>query len=155
MEDWLIYSILVLIITAFLTLIIKYLKGVLDNIEEIKLFICISLIMAGIFSLIYLVYNNNFYMKHLKNIKDNKTDNNILIFILILFGLLLLLNFLFQGLAHTKCKIPGLPLIIFNMNIIIVLLISKILFDIKINRKIILGIILALIGISIVIINSK
>lgn len=154
MDDWLIYSIFVLIITAFLTLIIKYLGTILNNFEEIKLFICISLIIAGIFSLIYLVYNNNFYMKHLKNIKENKTDNNILIFILIIFGLLLLLNFIFQGLAHNKCKIPGLPLIIVNMNIIIVLLISSILFDIKINRKIILGIIVALIGLSIVIVNS-
>ena len=154
MEDWLIYSILVLIITSFLALIIKYLGVFLDNIEEIKLFIFISLIFTGLFSFIYLLCNNKFYKKHFENIINNKINNIFLISILIIFSILLLLNIIFQGKARNLCKITGLPQLIINTNIILILILSIFLFNIKINWKIILGIILAFIGLSIVIINS-
>ena len=66
-------------------------------------------------------------------------------------GILLVLNFIIQALAHAKSSKVGLPLIIINMNIILVLLVSIILYKQSINWKTIVGILLAVLGLSIVI----
>ena len=151
MEEWILYSILVLLITSFLVLIMKYLGTQINlNEDEIESIICCSFIISGLLAFLYLL------IKKRENILSiiNNPNHNILLIIIILFGLLLLLNFIFQGKAHNKCKIGGLPLIIINMNIITVLLISTFLYNTNINYKTILGIFLAISGLSLVILNN-
>ena len=58
-------------------------------------------------------------------------------------------------LAHSECKIGGLPLIIINMNIIIVLILSYLYYNTKLNINTIIGILIALVGLGIVILSNN
>lgn len=151
MEEWLVYSIIVCIITSFIAISLKYLGNYFNNVNEIRLFMCISLIITGIISFIYLIYFVSNKNKFFKNIVNKKIKIIILLFI----SLLIFLNFLFQCNARVLCKVPGYPQLVINLNIILILLLSIIFFNKELNLRICLGIIITIIGLSIILLNNK
>ena len=153
MQDWIIYSLLALIFSSTIILSVKYLGSILSNKDEVVSIVYIAFIIAGIISLIFII--NDKKTKHnLNNIVKNKTSNSLLLLFVIILGILIILNYTTQFSAHSLCKISGLPLVIINMNIVLVLFISYFLFSETINWKVILGIMLSLCGLSLVILNS-
>lgn len=148
MEEWIFYSIFALFISSSIIIIMKYL-GTQINSDEIKSFLCLSLVITGIISFFYL-------LTHKKNIYNiiKKKNHSLLILLAFIFAILLLFNYITQIEAHNKCKIGGLPLIIINLNIIIVILISSFLYNTQLNFNSILGIFLIISGLSLVILNN-
>ena len=151
MEEWLIYSILVCILTSFAAIAIKYLGNYFNNVDEIRLCMCVILIMTGIISFIYLLYFFSNKDKVFKNIVKEKMK----ILLPILISLLIFLSYLFQCNARALCKVPGYPQLIINLNIIIILFLSIFFFNKELNWRIFLGIIITIIGLSIIILNNK
>ena len=150
MEEWLFYSILVCIITSFTAIALKYLGNHFENIDDIKLFMCLSLILTGIISFIYLIC----YYRNKNIILKNLINEKIKISLLIIISLLIFLSYLFQCTARNLCKIPGYPQLIINLNIILVLFLSIIFFNKELNSSVFLGILITIIGLSIILLNN-
>lgn len=154
MEEWILYSSVALCISTLIIFFLRYLGIILDSTEEVNIFVLTAFVIAGFISLIFLLNNKN-TSRNFNNIINNKTNNGILLFILLIFSVFLLLNFMSQSLAHNKCKVTGLPQVIINMNLVLVILISVLLFNTELNWKMILGIILSVMGLSLVILNQN
>ena len=151
METWIYYSILALLFTSTTILTLNYLGRILNGTEEVRIFMYCAFIVAGLVSFLLLLVDKKKTIRNANNIIKNKTNNYIIIAALVGLGILLVINYNIQALAHAKSTKVGLPLIIINMNIILVLLMSLILYRQTINWKAGLGIILSIIGLSMVI----
>lgn len=150
MEVWIYYSVLALLITSLNILGLNSVGRILNNVEEIQLFMYCAFIVAGFVSFLLLFFGKKTKL-NANNIIKNKTNNYLILAGILGLGILLVLNFIIQALAHAKSSKVGLPLIIINMNIILVLLVSIILYKQTFNWKAIVGILLAVLGLSMVI----
>lgn len=151
MESWIFYSILALLITSTLILGLNYLGRILNGNDEIRIFMYCAFIVAGLVSFLLLLIDKKKTLSNANNIIQNKTSNYVILAILVGFGILVIMNYNMQALAHAKSSKVGLPLIIINMNIILVLLMSLLFYRQTINWKAGLGILLSVIGLSMVI----
>jgi drug/metabolite transporter (DMT)-like permease len=143
---WICFAILSMIISALSIISLKMIdKSKYDN----DIFIILTFIMMGFFSIVYL-----FLFKSDKN-KIIKSCDKQLIFFVILFGLLLIINnFCLQYSIKISPNI-GYSHLIINLNVIITLFASYFLFKQKINLQSFFGIIITLFGIAIVVNNSN
>ena len=155
MKSWLIYSFITLFISTILVLSFKYVDIFLDNPEEIKLFIYLAFIIAGIVAFISLLLDRKRTRKNINNIINNKTDNKLLVFLVIGLALLLIGSNIFYLKAMSNTNNPSIPVIIINMNIILVLGLSLILFNSRINWNAVLGVFIAIFGVSMVVYNNN
>ena len=138
MEVWIIYALITCIITSLSVIVMKYITN--SNTDIIS---CIMLVyvIVGILALIYLyLYKKNCFL-------DLKNNFHSILFLSILS--------LFTGIFFIKsinsCNNPGYSHLIVNMNVILTLILSYFIFDIRMNYKTFLGIIIAITGILIVI----
>ena len=142
---WIIFALLSMIVSALTTISLKMIdKSKYDN----NIFIILTFIIMGFFSIIYL-----FLFKNDKN-KIIKSCDKQLIFFVILFGLLLICNNLCMQYAMEISPNIGYSHLIINLNVIITLFASYFLFKQKINLKSFIGIIITLLGIAIVVNNN-
>lgn len=152
MKLWIIYSFLTCLFTSIVVLSFKYLDVVLNNEEEIKILIYLGFIIAAIVGVCLIMYDKPKNMKSINNIVNNSFTNNRLLLLILFFMAILLIGIkMAHFYAMTYSNNPGLPLIIVNMNVILVLAISLLIFRMVLNWKVIAGIILAVCGISTVI----
>jgi drug/metabolite transporter (DMT)-like permease len=151
MESWIYYSFLALLFTSITILSLNYLGRILNGYEEIRMFIYCTFVIAGLLSFVLLLADKQKTIINANNIIQNKTNNYFILCVLLGLGILLVINFNIQALAHTNSTKVGFPLLIINMNIILVLLMSLILYRQTINLKAGIGVILSIIGLSMVI----
>ena len=152
MKIWIIYSFLTCLLSSIVILSFKYLDVVLNNEEEVKILIYLGFIIAAIVGVCLIMYDKPKNMKSINNIVNNSfTNNRLLILMLLFMGILLIGIKMSHFYAMTYSNNPGLPLIIVNMNVILVLALSLLIFRMVLNWKVVLGIILAISGISTVI----
>lgn len=144
MLNWLLFSILVCFISAFEVIIMKKISFLKTEIQ-IDDTILLTFIIIGFISFAILFLKSKSIEKKFKNIFNK---NGLLI---ISFGILLILNKILFTKALKNAPNPGYPRIIVNLNIIIVLILSYLFYNSKINIYTLFGIILSLIGIYIVI----
>ena len=143
---WICFAILSMIISALSTISLK----MIDNSKYYNdTFIILTFIMMGFFSIVYL-----FLFKNDKN-KIIKSCDKQLIFFVILFGLLLIINNLCMQYAMKISPNIGYSHLIINLNVIITLFASYFLFKQKINLQSFFGILITLFGIAIVVNNSN
>nr|QDY52155.1 EamA-like transporter family [Mimiviridae sp. ChoanoV1] len=138
MEAWIIYALITCIITSFSIIVMKYITN--SNTDIISC-IMLSYVLVGILALIYLFLYKKTCFNDLKN-------NYYSILFLSILGL-------FTGIFLIKsinsCNNPGYSHLIVNMNVILTLILSYFIFDIRMNYKTFLGSVIAIIGILIVI----
>ena len=112
-----------------------------------NIFLAISYIIVGILGLIYYIYKKN------RN-KNLKIDKGLLLYSLGFAIFIFICNIIIQE-AFSKSPNISYTHIIINLNIIITLIFSNILFKEEINRFCFIGILIALIGIIIIVFNYK
>ena len=143
---WIFFAILSMIISALSTISFK----MIDNSKyDNDIFIMLTFIIMGCFSIVYL-----FLFKNDKN-KIIKSCDKQLLFFVILFGLLLIINNLCIQYAMKITPNIGYSHLIINLNVIITLFASYFLFKQKINMQSFIGIIIAFLGIAIVVNSSN
>jgi len=134
MEKWIIYSIIVSILSAISIIILKYFT---DNVG----FLLISFVIVGFISLVYLL---GFY----------KTNIKLMLPYAFFYAILFIsMNLLICYVVKCSTNISYAHLII-NLNIILTIIASYFLFNQQLNMYTFIGIIIALIGVTIVICNS-
>ena len=143
---WIFFAILSMIISALSTISLK----IIDNSKyENDIFIMLTYIIMAFFSIVYL-----FLFQNDKN-KIIKSCDKQLLFFVILFGLLLIINHLCMQYAMKITPNIGYSHLIINLNVIITLFASYFLFKQKINFQSFIGIIIAILGIAIVVNSSN
>ena len=140
---WLIFSIFALIVSSLHMIFYKLLTK-----SNIPNDICISLvfIISGILSLIYLFFNRDRLKINECKLNINKLCAGAIIILLFNFFLLKSIDF---------SPKTSYPLLIINLNIILTAILSYFIFKEKISYKVFLGILLTVIGLSIVIYYSQ
>ena len=134
MEKWIIYSIIVSVLSALTFIILKYFT---DNVG----FLLISFVIIGFISLVYLL---GFY----------KADIKLMLPYASLYAILFIsMNLLICYVVKYSTNISYAHLII-NLNIILTIIASYFLFNQQLNMYTFIGIIITLIGVTIVIFNS-
>ena len=135
-----------MIVTAIGVICLKLIdKSKYDN----YIFLAITFLITGILSLIYIVITKNNRKLFLSN-----CDNKLFIYT-ILFALLLIFNNYIIQQAFKHSPNIGYSHLIINLNIIITLLAGVFLFNQTINLLSFIGIIITLIGITIIILNQN
>ena len=146
MNNWIIVSFITTFITAISSISLKIIDmSKYDN----YFFFALSFIIMGLISFFYLIIYKDYYKISISN-----CDNNLLLFVT-LFAILLIFNNIFIQYAFKISPNIGYSHIIINLNIIISLIFGYLLFKQKIDVKCLLGIFIALIGISILIYYSN
>ena len=143
---WIILSFIVMFTTAFSLITLK----LLNNTKfDIKILLTFSYIIATIVGSIYILFNKaNF----------DYIISNMSVYVLLLIFLFAFFHICSQGFMSNAIKLApnvGYCHLIVNLNIIITLIASYFLFKQKLNWKVFTGIIIALIGTSIVIYYSN
>jgi drug/metabolite transporter (DMT)-like permease len=144
-NNWIFLAFSSMIITAMGALSLKYISESKYNDNTI---LAITFIIMGIFSLGYLIYDTDLSYKFIL-----ECNYQITLFILF-FSLLLIINNYIMNLAFKNSPNIGYTHMIINLNIIFSLLAGYFIFKQNINIKCFVGIIIALIGISIIILNK-
>lgn len=119
------------------------------NSEYNDISVAFVFIFAGILSFLYLLYNKNKTTQVFKN----KKINIVLLLSLVLSIIILTYNICISNSVRLTSNISYCILII-NFNIIVTSILSYYLFKQKINIYTLFGILIALIGLSIVILNT-
>lgn len=140
------FSIIACIMTAIAVLFLNLIsKSKYDN----TLCLCYTFILVGLLSIIYIIINNKSNNVLLKSVKND--------FLFIIVGLSLIL--FFKGIIVQKAliKTPNLAYahVIINLNIILTLLASYFFFKEKFNIQTFIGMLMAILGVSIVIFYSN
>ena len=146
MNNWIIVSFIATFITAVSSISLKIIDiSKYDN----YFFLALSFIIMGLISFFYLIIYKDYYKISISN-----CDNNLLLFVT-LFAIILIFNNIFIQYAFKISPNIGYSHIIINLNVIISLIFGYLLFKQKINIQCLLGIFIALIGISILIYYSN
>ena len=139
--NWIFISFLSTLITAFGTIGLK----VIDNSKyDNNLFLALTFIVMGILTFCYLFFNS-----HAKNKLINNCDIS-LIFFVILYAIVLIFNSLVMQYAFKISPNIGYSHIIINLNVIITVIAAYYLFKQNLDFRCLIGIIISLIGISII-----
>ena len=140
-NSWMFIAFLSTIITAVGTIGLKF----IDNTKyDNNLFLALTFIVMGILTFCYLFFNS--YEK-------NKLINNCdisLIFFVILYAIILISNSLVMQYAFKISPNIGYSHIIINLNVIITVIAAYYLFKQNLDLRCLAGIIISLIGISII-----
>lgn len=145
LNNWIFLAITSMIITATTALSLKYISESKYNDNTI---LAITFFIMGLFSFGYLVYNTDLSYKFI-----SECNYKIGLFILF-FSILLIFNNFIMNLAFKKSPNIGYTHMIINVNVIFSLLTGYFLFKQNINIKCFMGIIITLIGVSIIIFNK-
>ena len=143
---WIYLSILTTIITSGYIIFMKYIS---NNNYDIKIVLCLTFLMLGLISFIYLLCNHNEIKKIIKDF-----NINFIYLVLFLTVTIILTNYFTHNAIKVSPNISYCHLII-NLNVIVTIIASYFLFKEKFNFKSFIGIIITLIGITIVLLNSK
>ena len=145
-NSWIYLSFLATFITAIVVLFLKYIDTTkYDNI----VFLNLTFVIAGLLSLIYLLCNFNKTKSILHNFEYN------IFYLVLFFAIVLILNNIIIQYALKMSPNVGYCHLIINLNIIITLIVGYFFFKQKINYKTLLGILITLLGASMVIYNSN
>jgi len=142
--NWIFYALIAWICTGTSFLLLKNVNTKVQHSLELQyIYILITLIISGLFSamlLVYLVLTKN------KNLKEmvNFSKTNI-----ISLGIAIVLSYIFLMIAGIKGGTPAFQII--NLNIIIMAIGGHYFYKEKLNMTKIMGIVVALIGASIII----
>tara|TARA_Y100001980_G_C14504766_1_gene280425 strand:+ start:162 stop:611 length:450 start_codon:yes stop_codon:yes gene_type:complete len=139
--DWIILAFLSTLITAIGIISLKLIdSSKYDN----NIFLALTFIFMGIFSIFYLISNNKIKTKLLTNC------DKYLIFFVILFAILLILNNIVMQYTFKISPNIGYSHLIINLNVIITVIAAYYLFKQNLDFRCLIGIIISLIGISII-----
>jgi len=142
--NWVFYALIAWLFTGTSFLLLKNVSSkVQSNLSLQYIYILMAFIIAGLFSgliLLYLKLTNN---KFLKDISSFSKTN------LISLGLVLVLSYLFLMVAGNKGGTPAFQII--NLNIIIAAIGGYLFYNEKLNLTKLIGIVVAIIGASIII----
>ena len=143
---WIILSFIVMFTTSFSLIVLK----LLNNTKfDIKILLTFSYIFSALTGCIYILFNKTNF---------DYIISNMSVYILLLIFLFAFFHICSQGFMSNAIKLSsnvGYCHLIVNLNIIITLIASYFLFNKKFNWKIFTGIIIAIIGTSIVIYYSN
>ena len=140
-DNWIVLALLSTLITAIGTIGLK----LIDNSKyDNNLFLALTFIFMGFFSLFYLILNNK-----IKNKLLNNCDKYLLFFVL-LFAVLIILNNIVMQYAFKISPNIGYSHVIINLNVIITVIAAYYLFKQNLDFRCLMGIIISLIGISII-----
>lgn len=145
---WIFYSFIAMFFITVHSIIHKYILIYNNNNAHISL--AITFLFTGIISLIYLLFNK----ENIKNILKDKNSNIIICLSILLALIILFINMSISKAFSFSSNISYCNLII-NLNIILVLFFSYFLFKQSLNKPTMLGILLSIIGLSIVIFYSN
>jgi len=138
---WLLLALMAAIVTAAGTVFLKLADKTRYNNNMILAF---TFLFMGIFSFLYLLYEKNLTYDTLTNF-----DNKFLI-IIISYALFIILEFKLMITAMKYSPNIGYTRTLMNLNIIITLFISYFIFKENINKECFFGILLCIIGVSII-----
>jgi len=139
--NWIALAFLATLITAIGTISLKVID---DSKYDNNIFLALTFIFMGIFSFFYLLSNNKIKTKLLTSCDIH------LIFFVILFAILLILNNIVMQNAFKISPNIGYSHIIINLNVIITVIAAYYLFKQNLDFRCLIGIIISLIGISII-----
>tara|TARA_E500000178_G_scaffold186789_1_gene185002 strand:+ start:166 stop:612 length:447 start_codon:yes stop_codon:yes gene_type:complete len=143
---WIFLSFFAMIISAVGAICLKLIdKSKYDN----YIFLAITFFLTGIISLIYILMT-----KKNRKLFISNCDNKLFIYT-ILFAILLIFNNYIMQQAFKYSPNIGYSHLIINLNIIITLIAGYFLFNQKINPRTFFGIILTLLGITVIIFNQN
>jgi len=143
---WLLFAVIAMLVSSFHAITHKYITIFNENNTDIS--IAFVFIFAGILSILYLLYNKD----KTYTIFNSKKINIILLLSFILSIIILSYNYCISNSVKLSSNV-GYCILIVNFNIIITTIFSYYLFNQKINKNTLLGILISLIGLSIVICN--
>ena len=139
--NWIAIAFLSTLITAVGTIGLK----LIDNSKyDNNLFLALTFIVMGILTFCYLFFNS-----YAKNKLINNCDISLLFFV-ILYAIILIFNSLVMQYAFKISPNIGYSHIIINLNVIITVIAAYDLFKQNIDFRCLIGIIISLIGISII-----
>ena len=145
-KNWIALAFLSTLITAIGTIGLKLIDtSKYDN----DLFLALTFIVMGILTLCYLFFNSD-----AKNKLINNCDINFIFFV-ILYAIILIFNSLVMQYAFKISPNIGYSHIIINLNVIITLIAGYYLFKQNLDLRCLIGIIISLIGISIIVYYSN
>ena len=143
-NNWVYIASICALLSSFSVILMKYIdNSKYDNV----IFMIISYIIVGIFGIFYFVYD-------LKNKKEiiKKCDYELILYSFAFACFIIIGNIIIQYAFSISPNISYTHLII-NLNIIITILASYILFKQNMNLQCLIGMIICLIGILIIILN--
>lgn len=146
-NTWIFFALIAMLLSSLHTVCLKFVKK--DN-NYVDIGLALIFLFIGLFSLIYIILN----FKNLLNFLNQKHSKDI-IFISLFIAIIIIgfnISLLFSLNKTPKTSYCNL---IINLNIILTLLLSYFLFKEKINYKSLMGILISLIGLSIVIYYSN
>ena len=148
MDTWIILSLIAMIATSLHLIMHKYVNLYTKNSNH--LVVITTFLFLGLYSLIYIVYNNKEYKEFIidKNIK------NLLLFAGGISMTILFYNICLNYAVKTSTNISYCQLII-NLSIILTILLAAILFNQYIDKLSLFGMLLCCIGFSIIIYSQK
>lgn len=142
---WIFFALIAMFVSAIHTICLKYINN-----KFIDIGLAFIFLFTGFFSLIYILLNNN----RLNNFLKQKNSKKIVLMALLISIFIIIFNIsLFYSLNNSP-KVSYCLLIV-NLNIIIAVIIGYFLFKEKFNLKTLLGMLLSILGLSIVIYNSN
>ena len=146
-NTWIFFALIAMLLSSLHTICFKFVKK--DN-NYVDIGLALIFLFVGLFSLIYIILNlkNVFKFFNQKHSKDIIYLSLFIAIIIIGFNISLLFS-LNETPKTSYCSL------IINSNIIFTLLLSYYLFKEKINYKSLIGILISLIGLSIVIYYSN
>ena len=144
-NNWIILSIIGTIITSISLIFIKIVS---DSKYDNDLILASTFCIMGLLSLLYIIFNKR------KDIFFKECNHKILLFILV-FAIILLTSKIVVSQAIKYTPNVSYVHMIINLNIILTVIMGYYIFKQTINIKCFIGILLALLGISIVIFNRE
>jgi uncharacterized membrane protein len=144
--NWILLALLSMFISGMGVIFLKYIS--LTKYDT-NFFLLLTGIFISIICTLIIFFNKNKFIKHINNC------DKFLLFLLIFFSIVLILNnyVMFNALRITPNI--GYTHTIINFNVILSLIAGYLLFKQKINYKVLIGIIFALIGFTIIGFNSN
>ena len=146
-NTWIFFALIAMLLSSLHTICLKFVKK--DN-NYVDIGLALIFLFVGLFSLVYIMLN----LKNLTMFFNQKHSKDIIYLSLFIAFTIIGFN---TSLLFSLNKTPKTSycLLIINLNIILTLLLSYYLFKEKINYKSLIGILISLIGLSIVIYYSN
>ena len=146
-NTWIFFALIAMLLSSLHTVCLKFVKK--DN-NYIDIGLAFIFLFVGLFSLVYIMLN----LKNLTMFFNQKHSKDIIYLSLFIAFTIIGFN---TSLLFSLNETPKTSycLLIINLNIILTLLLSYYLFKEKMNYKSLIGILIALIGLSIVIYYSN
>ena len=142
---WILFALIAMFVSAIHAICFKFMNNKFTDIGLAFIFL-----FAGFLSLVYILFNNN----RLKDFLKQENSKKIISIALLIGIFIIIFN---SSLLYSVNNSPKISycLLIVNLNIIIALIISYFLFKEKLNLKTFLGMLLSILGLSIVIYYSN